>query len=421
VAATLTAQAVVVNPGVTVAPTDTPVAAAPSDTPVPPTETPASAPCFVAIGYLTTLLCQNGPDQFQLADTSAIGPIQRVQISSDGTLVAYTAGPFDGTAQLWIVNGDGTHAHKVLDHTNLPPNQPDTLSYPRIFQWQAGTHTLFLDTSFMPAGGIQGPGEYVNRDLWKFNADTNDLTQILTPDSGGYFSLSPDGGWVAVTRPQDVSLISSDGAVVKPNLITFPTIITYSEYLYKPEVTWSPDSSFFTVNIPSNDPMAADASATIYKVQVDGTLTTLKTIAGQFMFDYTVKISPDGQWVAYSTGNADGTAVLHIESLTGPEYSNSLLPGAPTLFSWSPDSQLFGIYLQGGGLQYSGPGAFGFELQPLAPDVNAVTNLVWSDATTVVFSGTINDHWGLRTAPTSGAGPADLAGPFGYEMVFDLR
>jgi hypothetical protein len=52
--------------------------------------------------------------------------------------------------------------------------------------------------------------------------------------------------------------------------------------------------------------------------------------------------------------------------------------------------------------------------------VQVVKAVTWSDPTTVVFSGSVNDHWGLRQV-TIGSSFGDLAGPFGNDLVFDVR
>lgn len=428
VAATLTAIAPAAQPSNTPAPaaTEAPTAAAPTE--AAPTETPTVAPtatvaaptaqCFVAMGYLQTLLCQNGPDQTQVADAGSGNVIQAVEVSPDGGLVAYTVSANDGINELWVVNADGSNAHKLLDKGNFTPTQPDTVTFPRVFHWQAGTHTLYLDTKYMPLGPGGGPGEYGNFDLWKLNVDTAELTQVLTPGSGGYFSLSPNGQWLAVTRPQDVSLISTDGATVKPNLITFGAITTYSEYAYKPAVVWSTDSAFFTLAIPSVDPLAADSNAALHKVNVDGTVQDLAVIPGNYVFGGSLSIAPDGQHVAYTTVDASNNYTLHVADTTNGAGGSELESGMTRVFGWSPDSLHFAFHVVNDGI-YSG--SLNLNPQQLAPGVQEIKDVQWSDPTTIVFSGSVNDHWGVRQATVGGGGFGDIAGPFGFEVTFDVK
>lgn len=421
VAATLTASASVSNPGVTAsAPTPAgPATEAPAAPTAAPTLAPPTAVCFVAIADGSTVLCQNGPDQIQVADTSSVGTVGRVAVSPDGGLVAYTVAQIDGTAQLWAVNADGSNARKLVGKEQLPTSDPTFVSWPRLIQWQAGTHTLFFDTGWTPIGGIGGPGEYINADLWKVDADTGDLTQLLTPGSGGLFSVSPNGQWVAVSRPEDISLISADGSTVKSGVLTFPAVITYSEYAYKPQVTWSADGAFFVAPIPSHDPMAADASTTLYRVTVDGAVQQMNTIAGGFLFDNSVKPSPDGQWVAYIRTTFDGTnnhALLQVAKTDGSLDNGGEVPTGANVYGWSPDSVWFAYSIPDDGVYVAGFNGAG---QPFAQE-QVTRDFVWTDAMSAVFSGQLNGHWGVRTAQIGGAF-ADIAGPFSERVVFDVR
>jgi len=334
-------------------------------------------------------------------------------------MVAYSVSANDGINELWVVNSDGTNAHKLLDKTNFTPVQPDTISFPHSFQWQAGTHVIYLDTGYQATGGFGGgPGEYANFDLWKVEADTATLTQVLTPGSAGRFSLSPDGQWIAVTRPSDVSLISADGATVKPNLITFTPVITYSEYAYKPDVTWSTDSAFFTLAIPSADPMAADSNAALHRVNIDGSVQDLTVIPGNFVFGGGLSISPNGQHVAYTTTDAANVTTLHVSDTTSGAGGSEIESNMVRLSDWSPDSLYFAFHVVNDGIY---AGTLNLNPQQLAPGVQEIKSIEWSDPTTIVFSGSVNDHWGVRQATLGGSGAADIAGPFGQEIVFDVK
>jgi WD40-like Beta Propeller Repeat len=429
VAATLTAAAPAGVPSSTpaVAPTSAPTDVAPTEavaTEVPTAEVPPTVPaptaqCFVAMGFLRTLLCQNGPDQIQVADVGEGHVIGSVEVSPDGGMVAYSVSANDGINELWVVSSDGTNAHKLLDKTNFTPVQPDTISFPQSFQWQAGTHTIYLDTGYQATGGFGGgPGEYANFDLWKVDVDTTALTQVLTPGSAGRFSLSPNGQWIAVTRPQDVSLISADGATVKPNLITFAPIITYSEYAYKPDVTWSTDSAFFTLAIPSADPLAADSNAALHRVNIDGSVQDLIVIPGNFVFGGGLSLSPDGQHVAYSTVDAANVYTLHVAGTTDGAGGSEIESGLVRIFGWSPDSLHFAFHVVNDGIY---AGTLNLNPQQLAPQVPIIKDVAWSDVNNIVFTGTVNDHWGVRQATIGGNGAADIAGPFGQEIVFDVK
>ncbi|MBM4422563.1 MAG: hypothetical protein FJ030_04115 [Chloroflexi bacterium] len=420
VAATLTASVPISEPGVTVAaPTETP---APAITDTPPTSPPPSAQCAVAVADGHTVLCQNGADQIQLADAGTLS-VNAVAVSSDGTLVAYLASQSDGGSQLWtelwVVNADGSNARKVAGPEQLPASDPAGVNWPRAIQWQAGTHNIFFDTGWTPVGGIQGPGEYINNDLWVVDADTGGLSQMLTPGTGGLFSVSPDGAWVAVSDPDSIGLISADGATTRPDVLAFQPIITYSEYQYKPQVTWGADGSYFIALIPSPDPMAADAGTTLFRVSVDGSTQRLDTLSGGFLFDPSVKPSPDGQWVAYLKNTFDGTnnhLFLQVARTDGSQDSGGETPLGTSLHSWSPDSLWVAYDVHDEGLYVAGFNGVG----QLLAQQQVTISFEWTGANSAVFSGQLNGHWGVRAAQVGGAS-ADVAGPFSEFVVFDAR
>jgi hypothetical protein len=426
VAATLTASAPHDLPTATPPPPTEPLpaTAAPTDTPapVPPTPTlpPPTATCLLALADGPTVLCHDGLNGIQIGDAGSGNSVYRVAVSPDGGLVAFIASRPDTVSELWVVNSDGTNPRKLAGPEQLVGSDPTVTNWPRTAQWQAGTHNLFFDTGFTPAGGPFGPGEYINSDLWVVNADTGSLSQMLTPGTAGVFSLSPDGAWVAVSQPDSIDVIGADGATVRPDLIRFEPIITYSEYAYKPLVTWGADSTYFIVSIPSHDPLAADAGATLYAVGVDGATQTMTTITGTFLFDAFVKPSPDGQWVAYLRITFDGTTnhtFLQVARTDGTAESGGEVPNGAQLHGWSPDSAWVAYSIPDSGLYVSNTIAVG---QPLAEGVQAVKDVIWTNATTVLFTGAVNDHWGLRQT-TVGGGLSDVAGPFTNGMVFDVR
>ncbi len=419
VAATLTAAAPANNPGVTVvAPTDTPSAV--DETPLPPTLAAPTSVCPVAAGFTATVLCVDGPNQTELAHADG-QQITQVAVSPDGGLVAYMAGQYETGYELWVVNADGSNAHKLAGKDQLPAVQPDSYSWPKTMQWRPGTHDLYFDTGWTPNGGVQGPGEYTNLDLWRVNADSGELTSVLPANAGGVFSISPDGSWISISQGESIDLYHADGSVAANDVLTFESIITYSEYTYKPEVTWGSDNTFFLAVVPSHDPMAPETAVTIWRANVNGTVAPLINEPGNFVFGGTMAPSPDAQYVAFTTYANDnsGNVTLHVKKMDGSNAGGSELlgVGGAQIFDWSPDSLYFAYSYADQGLFV---GTLNVNPQPLATGVQVVKAVTWSDPTTVVFSGSVNDHWGLRQA-TVGGTFADLAGPFGDDLVFDVR
>ena len=92
------------------------------------------------------------------------------------------------------------------------------------------------------------------------------------------------------------------------DLLTFPIVITYSEYNYYPPVSWSPDGSFLRASIPPANPLASPPDpTTIWHIPADGSPpTALTTIAKVPFFQDTVHFSPNGEKIAYLTEVTSG-------------------------------------------------------------------------------------------------------------------
>ena len=180
--------------------------------------------------------------------------------------MAYTIGVRDGPGDLFAIRvadaaGATLTPTALANATNLPGSQPGDIVSARTIAFVPGTQTLLFDTRYVPAGGIQGPGEYINNDLWRVNVDGSGLSQLAPNGTAGRYAISPTGGHVALSSGNTISVLDlAAGSIAAA--IEFDPILTYSEYAYKPEAVWSADGSVFTVAVPSVDPMAADTHAT---------------------------------------------------------------------------------------------------------------------------------------------------------------
>ena len=128
-------------------------------------------------------------------------------------------------------------------------------------------------------------------------------------------------------------------------VLTFPGVITYSEYQYYPPVTWLADNSAVRAAIPPNDPMANPPEVTtIWHIPADGsppsTLTTITPV--QFSFD-SVSISPDTGNFSYPTLVTPGAPPivdLHVANIDG---SGDVIydSGDRRFEAWSTDGENF--------------------------------------------------------------------------------
>jgi Tol biopolymer transport system component len=397
---------------------------------VPATATAAPAPSACALVYADagTLFClgEDGTPQILATGSQITDP----RLSSDGALVAYQVAVAEGISQLWVVSASGGDARLLVGAEQVPNADPALINSPNGYEWLAGTRTLVFDTRFTPTGGPFGPGDYLNADLWTVYADTGAVSALLPAGAAGAFRASPDGQTIAISRPQGLDLVNVDGSNYRQDLITFPAIITYSEYQYRPLPQWSADGTFFNVAIPSPDPMAPDVRADFYRVGVDGIVQPLANVPANVVFGGAVnppRFSSNGQYVAYSQGQADGSGdVLHlVEFIPGGSVNDRAFEPQPGLqgWGWSPDSQFFAYTVLPGGAPGQGyvTGAAPGTEQPFAAGLTALRTLEWLDAATLVFLGQFGGgDWGLYRQ-SLGAEPTLLAGGLSLQAALDVR
>lgn len=378
--------------------------------------------CVAAYTNHAQLFCldANGTSTL-IADMTGQGVISVPDIAADGNRVAYLVQAPDDTSELWIVDAADPNAtrRRVLGPAELNTGDATVRNSPDQIAWQGNTHTLFFSTRFTPVAEPTGPGEYINNDLWKVDTDatTSSATNIVPRQGAGLFALSPDGQYVALSSPTSLTLMRADGTDVHV-VVTFPFISTHSEYAYKPAVIWSPGSDFFSVAIPSAEPMAADPYATLYQVGANGAIRQEVKVAGNFVFGGSVplRIAPDGRQVVYSqVDQTNNENVLHRARFAGTEdvvlAQTSLLYG----LGWSPNGAFFAYALgseSGGGYLVGDEGA----PKSFAPGVS-LRYAAWADDVTLYFVGTQAGQTGVYVQTVGEATPRLLASGLG-ENVF---
>jgi hypothetical protein len=144
--------------------------------------------------------------------------------------------------------------------------------------------------------------------------------------------------------PGKINLVNADGSDPRDALVTFPSVLTYSEVPFYPPPTWSPDSTFFLVAIPSLDPLAPDASITVWRIPVDGSpAKILFTINTSFFLSGLPFFSPDLSQVAYlqQIGDPDepwfNLHIIRVETSQDIVYHE----GPLDYFSWIPETDTF--------------------------------------------------------------------------------
>ena len=324
---------------------------------------------------------------------TALGDIVSAYLSSDGQVVAFVRQHDWNNEEIYAVNSDGTNLHPLVSLADFATMvaHPDAISaVPYRIAWVPGTHTLAFNTRMT----FEGPGLILPDELRLVDADTTVLSVLMAQGTAGDFYYSPDGSQIALVNATMISVVNADGSN-RRDLLTFPYVITYSEYMYYPPAVWSPDSTYIRASIPPNDPLLNPPDPTaIWHLPVDGSPgTQLSSFTPVPFFHAAASISPDMNKVAYLgmvTPGAPPIVDLHIVNTdgSGDVIYNS---GDRRFESWAIDGEHF-IFSEGG--HNPKIGRVGYP--PL--DLTGITLLVnpsWVNETRFLYLNRLSGSWEL--------------------------
>lgn len=327
--------------------------------------------------------------------------IADVRISPDGQVVVIlTRGANHIANGIYRVNSDGSDLRLLLDQTTLFSLKADLDAIgagPFQYEFVPGTHTLAFNTQLF----FEGPGLIIQDDLRLLDAESGALHTLFDVGQAGSFVYSPDGSQIVLSTPETISLVNADGSNRRHNVLTFPHVITYSEYWYYPIPRWSPDGRQLRVVIPSEDPFLPDASIAVWEIPLDDSPAWQVGVyhSDVALFNSGSLLTPDLQRVAYLDrvgAPEDNTWALHIASLDGA-FDNILRTGNFRFEGWSPDATWH--TLEQDGDRFIGNISGG--LWPLADHPPAI-GMRWISPSRFLYVSGSSSNWDLRLGDFSG-------------------
>lgn len=258
---------------------------------------------------------------------------------------------------LYSINADGSQEQLLVNGDRLIKfgQTYDEFSEMDSFQVLPGSHKLLFNTrqlNQLSGGGFMKQ----NRDLFIANIDTAELSQIIPPETGGNFGVSPNGKLVwLLTEPRQINIIDLTGNMVRENFAIYASSGSdYSTWPWpiwaRPDIFWSEDSKKLMV-IPASDPLALSSQRTIYLYSVDGR-STQEIFFDPPLTDYHFIVSPDWNWIVYTSKYPSpdpaveskfGMYVGNLRDGTNRRIDESGLLGLPDDYFnfWSPDGRYF--------------------------------------------------------------------------------
>jgi hypothetical protein len=326
-----------------------------------------------------------------------------VRISDDSELIAFKRqNPEDVTLQeLWVVNTRGIPDPQVLVSATemaelmLPEASSSILGYGLLnFDWRPKTHELAYNTVILH----EGSGEGLSHDLRLVNADSLDKTVLFDKGEGGLFYYSPDGEQIALSNPESISLVNADGSNLRTDVLTFPPVITYSEYQYHPHPVWSADSSTLRVTIPPHDPLAEPLQPTgLWSIPTDGSTATLlgNILAMPFAWPDNA-YAPDLEHVIFimPVGNqTENQRKLQIANGDGSGQTTYDQGESLEFISWSADSWSFVYLIHQGDNQGLYVGSLNSQPRRMVYFTDEIGDIKWLGTSRLVFPYRDGSQW----------------------------
>ncbi len=345
-------------------------------------------------------LWSTGHDPLRLTD---MHDVVTVRLSGDGSLIAFKRqNPDDVTQQeLWVVNSEGTPNPRILVSAGdlaalLPANPDQSILGAGIldFTWGPNTHIVAYNTLVLHIGPGFGP----RYDLRLIDADSLEKTTLFEAGEAGLFYYSRDGSQIALSNPESISLVNADGTHLRKDVLTFPDVITYSEYQYHPHPTWGDDSLSLGIAIPPHDPMADPLPPTVlWSIPVDGQPPTELSQVPAMPFVWPDNaFSPNLEDVVYikSVGaSTDNQRELHLARPDGSSDVSYDQGESLAFLSWAPNSQHFIYQINSGPKKGVYLGGLVSQPKLIIFDPQVISDIKWLGSNRLVFPFQDGTEW----------------------------
>lgn len=259
-------------------------------------------------------------------------------LSTDGRQLLYSIVP---TASAGLLN-----ELWVLD-TEVVNQTPWRLGVSNV-HWAAWAPTgnRFAYATAVLSQGV--PGWRANNDLSLVDLSSLEITQVLTPTTsfiyswwGEIWAWAPDGQRLAYSHADAVGIVELE-APVRRALSTFPPFYTHGDWVWLPEMSWSPDGTRIAATVHQGDEETASFALFLLDAQ-GGTTVRIAEDVGPFAAP---AWAPSGGLLAFGERQPGEGGGYVPRVLVADDWSQRLLVGSDdnivathAELGWSPSSE----------------------------------------------------------------------------------
>ena len=322
----------------------------------------------------------------QLTNT---GDAYNPSLSPDGRTVAFLRPAGNFHTELWAIDLDGSNERRLVSIADLDAigggvrDASAMAINPYHYAWVPGGRSLAFNTQQV----FDGPGLSLLDDLNLVDADSGEITNLLLAGWGGEFVYSPDGGQVAISKPDSIILANADGSNYR-EVLRYELVLTYSEYRFYAAPLWSPEGDFLRVVIPPVESLAQPAQpSALWKIPADGGEPTQEgSVLAVPFFDQPVRYSPELERLAFlrEIGEpSENRRELVLSTYDGNGQWTYASGPLMHFESWSPDGRRFAYVL--GDEQEAWFGSLEEAPEPMEGERFGVSNLQWVGLSRVIY------------------------------------
>ena len=186
-------------------------------------------------------------------------------------------------------------------------------------EWLPDSDSFVYSTADRITGS---PGWKARSDLHVFSMDTMTDTQSYAELSddvyswwGSQFAVSPNGRYVAYGAAEEIGLIRLSTGW-RETLIHYPVYHTYSEWVWIPSLSWSPDGKYLVATVHGEGLSPLPEDSPVFDVRA-------LSVGGEF----DVPLVPQaGMWAmpVWSPETDAGSAIVYGRARAGTDSQNSL-------------------------------------------------------------------------------------------------